>query len=216
MATATATMVEYEFVPGSVTDTCGVCFERFDLQYPADQYSTVRNWGTDTFDLVCPCCEDKIAETEATACHQGEPMTITRDADGNVTLGVVHDHEGRARTVFRDFDEFVAPSMTLRPAGVTELEARIVDYRNALARYRLRELDFDSLGIDLDEARDNLYFFYPGIADSDEPGNLELADWVEVGQRLAVDTHYTKDTELRKLHALLMADETPATEADHA
>lgn len=53
-------MVEYDFIPGSVTDTCGVCFERFDLQRPAGQYATVRNWGTDTFDLVCDECEDAL------------------------------------------------------------------------------------------------------------------------------------------------------------
>jgi hypothetical protein len=50
-----------EFIPGSVTDTCGICFNRFDLQYPADQHKTVRNWGTDTWDLVCPDCDDAIA-----------------------------------------------------------------------------------------------------------------------------------------------------------
>src|ERR1700722_15709378 len=56
--TSAATMTEYDFIPGSVTDTCGVCLTTFDLQRPADQYTTVRNWGTDTFVLVCDDCED--------------------------------------------------------------------------------------------------------------------------------------------------------------
>lgn len=139
-------------------------------------------------------------------------MTVIHDADGNVTLGVVHDHEGLPRTVFRDFDEFVAPSMTCRPAGVRELEARIVDYWNALARHRLRELDFDALGIDLREARDELDDI-PNLADADDPDNLELVDWVALGKRLDRMRAIGGYDELRKLHALLMADEAPATEA---
>lgn len=135
-------------------------------------------------------------------------------ADAHARLGTVTNYEGVDLPVFRVYDTLDLCRVTiLCPKGVTELERRIADYRNAVARYRLRELDFDGYRIDLDEARDNLYFFYPGIADQDEPGNLELADWVEVGRRLAVDTHYTKDTELRKLHALLTGDEIPATEA---
>jgi hypothetical protein len=62
-----------EFTPGSVTDTCGRCFERFDLTRPADQYTTVRNWGTDTWDLVCPDCDDAIA-AEATTGEHAAPL----------------------------------------------------------------------------------------------------------------------------------------------
>ena len=61
MTSTPATMTEYDFIPGSVTDTCGVCLTPFDLQRPAGQYTTVRNWGTDTFDLVCDECEDALA-----------------------------------------------------------------------------------------------------------------------------------------------------------
>lgn len=49
-----------EFIPGSVTDTCGVCFKPFDLQRRADQHKTVHNWGTDTWDLICDDCDDAI------------------------------------------------------------------------------------------------------------------------------------------------------------
>lgn len=136
-------------------------------------------------------------------------MTVTHDADGNVTLGVVHDSEGLARTVFRDFDEFVAPSMTCRPAGVRELEARIVDYWNALARHRLRELDFDALGIDLREARDELDDI-PNLADADDPDNLELVDWAEVGRRLEAMRAHGGYAELRRLHSLLSCDDPDA------
>jgi len=139
-------------------------------------------------------------------------MTVIHDADGNVTLGVVHDHEGLARTVFRDFDEFVAPSMTCRPAGVRELEARIVDYWNALARYRLRTLDFDDFCInddDLEEARDDLTGI-PGLADPSEPHNLELADWVEVGRRLLAMRAHGGYDQLRRLHSLLSCDDPEA------
>jgi hypothetical protein len=133
---------------------------------------------------------------------------MPRNPDSNVSLGDVHDHEGNARPVLRDFDYLVLPEATLMPAGVRELEKRIADYWNALARYRLRELDFDALGVDLDAARDSLRF-YPGVRDENEPGNLELVNWSELGTRV----FYGNTPELRKLHALLMADETPATEA---
>ena len=104
------------------------------------------------------------------------------------------------------------PHVRLDASGVRELEKRIADYWNALARYRLREVDFGALGVDLDDARADLSF-YPGLADENEPGNLELVDWCEVGRRLASMLPYGGDAELRKLFALLMADETPATEA---
>lgn len=129
--------------------------------------------------------------------------------DANVPLGVVHDHEGEPLTVRRDFDELVIPAMTLRPDGVTVLERRIGDYRNAVARFRLRELDLDD--IDLSEARDDLADI-PGLADESEPRNLELADWVEAAARLRAMRHIGGYQELRKLAAVLMADEVPATE----
>ena len=135
-------------------------------------------------------------------------MTISHNADANVTLGGVTDYEGQRRAVLRDFDQFVIPEMTLTAAGVTELEARIADYRNAVARYRLRELDFDALGIDLDECRDWVLSL-SSIADGSDPRNLELVDWVGLGRRLEGLRPYGYD-ELRKLHALLTADETPA------
>jgi hypothetical protein len=44
-----------EFAPGSVTDTCGLCFGRFDLQRPAAQYRTVE-CGNGEWLLVCDTC----------------------------------------------------------------------------------------------------------------------------------------------------------------
>lgn len=129
--------------------------------------------------------------------------------DANVPLGVVHDHEGEPLTIRRDFDELVIPAMTLKPAGVREHEKALREYWNALARYRLRELDLDD--IDLSEARDDLADI-PGLADEHEPRNLELADWVEVADRLDAMRPYGGYAELRKLSAVLMADEAPATE----
>ena len=134
---------------------------------------------------------------------------MTRNPDAHVTLGHVTNYEGRREPVFRDFDGFdLCHASILRPKGVRELEKRIADYWNALARYRLRELDFGALGIDLDSARDGLRF-YPGVRDENEPGNLELVNWSELGTRV----FYGNTPELRKLHALLTADEVPATEA---
>jgi hypothetical protein len=130
---------------------------------------------------------------------------MTRNPDAFAPIGELLDFEGEVRGVRRDFDCLDLPSMTLSPAGVRDLERRILPaYWNALARYRLRELDFDSLGVDLDDARADLSF-YPGLADADEPGNLELVDWCEVGRRLAAMRPYGGDMELRKLHALLTA-----------
>lgn len=142
-------------------------------------------------------------------------MTISRNPDANVPLGTIADYEGQPRTPLRDFDFLVIPGMTLTPAGVRDLEKRIADYWNALARYRLRELDFDALGIDLDEARDDLGYTL-GLADPGEPGNLELVDWVAAGSwleeiRRSGTYGYKK---LRELAALLMADEVPQA-ADH-
>ena len=129
--------------------------------------------------------------------------------DAHVTLGIVHDHEGEPLTLRRDYDSLVVPEMTLKPAGVRELERNLVDWWNALARYRLRELDFEALGIDLGEARDDLAGI-PNRDGAEEPRNLELADWVEVASRLEAMRQYGGYQELRKLSALLMADEAPA------
>ena len=133
-------------------------------------------------------------------------MTFTRNPDANAPLGTVTDYDGQERKPLRDFDLLVLPEMTLTGAGVTQLEARIVDYRNAVARYRLRELDFDAFGIDLDDARDDLADI-PGVSPEAEPGDLQLVDWAEVRRR--PETAYGNHRELRKLCALLMADETP-------
>lgn len=134
-------------------------------------------------------------------------------ADAHAMLGTVTNYEGVQLPVFRDHDALDLCAVTvLLPAGVTELEARIADYRNAVARCRLREFDFDSLGVDLDEARDDLADI-PGLADPGDPRNLELVDWNKVARRLHAMREYVGHAELRKLSALLMADEVPATEA---
>jgi hypothetical protein len=131
--------------------------------------------------------------------------------DANVTLGTVHDHEGEPLTVRRDYDALVVPAMTLKPAGVREHEKAIREYWSALARYQLRTLDFDALGVDLDDARDELAGI-PNREGDCEPRNLELADWVDITRRLDRMRHIGGYSELRKLSELLLADEVPATE----
>lgn len=54
-----------EFIPGSVTDTCGICFRRFDLQRPADQYKTVHNENADAWYLICDDCGETPADGPA-------------------------------------------------------------------------------------------------------------------------------------------------------
>jgi hypothetical protein len=136
---------------------------------------------------------------------------MTRSPDAFAHLGDVLDFEGEPRDITRDFDCLVIPSVTLSPAGVTELENLFAEYRNEVARYRLRTVDFDSLGVDLDECRDWVLSL-SSIADGLDPRSLELVDWVGLGRRLEGLRPYGYD-ELRKLHALLTADEVPATEA---
>lgn len=134
-------------------------------------------------------------------------------ADAHARLGTVTNYEGVDLPVFRVYDTLDLCRVTiLCPKGVTELERRIADYRNAVARYRLRELDFDGYRIDLSDARDELADI-PGLADEDDPRDLELVDWVEVGRRLERMRAIGGYAELRKLHALLTGDEIPATEA---
>jgi hypothetical protein len=130
-------------------------------------------------------------------------MTISRNPDANVTLGgELPDFEGEPRTLLRDFDCLVIPAMTLSPAGVAGFERLIGVYRNEVARYRLRTLDFAAIDIDLDECREDLAFlgFDPGV---------QLVDWVEIGERFARMDGIGGYDELRKLHALLTADEVP-------
>jgi hypothetical protein len=62
MTTVTNDDESGEFIPGSVTDTCGTCFGRFDLQRPADRYKTVHNENTDCWYLVCDDCDDVNAK----------------------------------------------------------------------------------------------------------------------------------------------------------
>ena len=116
--------------------------------------------------------------------------------------------------VRRDGDLMILPAAQLDLAGLRDLEKVIAVQRNAVARYRLREVDFDALGVDLDEARDDLADI-PNREGECEPRNLELADWVEITARLEAmhRSNFYGYNELRKLSALLMADEVPATEA---
>jgi hypothetical protein len=131
--------------------------------------------------------------------------------DAHVTLGVVHDHEGEPLVLRRDYDGLVVPEMTLKPAGVRELERNLRDWWNALARYRLRELDFEALGIDLKAARDELADI-PNREGEGEPRNLELADWTEIARRVERMRHTGGYRELRWLAELLLADEVPDPE----
>lgn len=114
--------------------------------------------------------------------------------------------------VRRDNDLMILPAAQLDLAGVRDLENVITKHRNAVARYRLRTLDFDEFCInsdDLEEARDDLTDI-PGLADPGEPRNLELADWVEAGRRLEAMRSFGGYTELRRLHSLLSCDNPEA------
>lgn len=65
MTTATSDDESGEFIPGSVTDTCGICFRRFDLQRPADQHKTVHNENADAWYLICDGCGEAPADGPA-------------------------------------------------------------------------------------------------------------------------------------------------------
>jgi hypothetical protein len=121
----------------------------------------------------------------------------------------VFDYEGEPRVIRRDFDCLDIPPVTLSPSGVRSLERRIAGYWNELARYRLRTVDIGALGVDLDECRD-LVETLTSICDGADPRNLERVDWVALGARLERLTSFGGYGKLGKLHALLMADETPA------
>lgn len=61
--------------PGiGMSDTCGLCRQQFDLMYEPDQYPTVHNEGTDTWDLICDSCQAVMDEDErydgCTCCRQ--------------------------------------------------------------------------------------------------------------------------------------------------
>lgn len=131
-------------------------------------------------------------------------------ADAHAKLGTVTNYEGEQLPVFRDYDGLDLCKVTvLMPPGVRELEKRIADYWNALARYRLRELDFDGFcinGDDLEEARDDL----ADLTDPDAPRDLELADWVEVGRLLEEMRGIGGYDQLRRLHSLLSCDDPEA------
>lgn len=134
-------------------------------------------------------------------------------ADAHAKLGVVTNYEGTQLPVFRDYDGLDLCAVTvLKPAGVRDLERRIAGYWNAVARYRLRELDFDGFcinGDDLEEARDDLADI-PGLADENDPRDLELADWVEVGRRLEAMREFGGHAQLRRLSSLLSCDDPEA------
>jgi hypothetical protein len=133
--------------------------------------------------------------------------------DARLLLGSVTNYEGEPQPVFRTFDGLDLTRVSiLKPKGVRELEKRIADHWNSLARWRLRELDFDDLGIDLDDCRDDLAEI-PGLADECDPRDLQLADWVKAAERLEAMKPYGGYAELRKLATLLLADEIPATDA---
>ncbi len=47
--------------PGvGITDTCGLCGQRFDLMYPPDQYPTLPNDMGEPEELICDSCQDAI------------------------------------------------------------------------------------------------------------------------------------------------------------
>jgi hypothetical protein len=47
--------------PGiGITDTCGLCRERFDLMYEPDQYPTLPNDLGDPEELICDACQDAM------------------------------------------------------------------------------------------------------------------------------------------------------------
>lgn len=119
-------------------------------------------------------------------------------------LGTVTNYEGDPQKVLRDYDSLDLCAVTvLPPAGVRELEQRIAEYWNELARYRLRTADLSDF--DLDYALDTVAYM-PGCGGA---GGLENVDWVEVGKRLVRLRNVGGYEELRKLHALLVGTETP-------
>jgi len=103
---------------------------------------------------------------------------------------------------YRDYDTVMIPRVQLDLAGIKALRKVLDQAANGIAAYRLRTLDLDATGIDITEARKSLRRLL-GVGD---PNDLGSIDWVEVGRRL----EYCDYGELRKLHALLTADETPA------
>jgi hypothetical protein len=129
--------------------------------------------------------------------------------DAYAPIGDVFDYEGELRTVRRDFDCLLLPAVQLAPQQVRVLERHIAEYWNEVARYRLRTVELHSSGIDVTQCREDLATF-PGLGG--DPDDLESFDWLEVGRRLEAMRRYGGYGELRKLHALLMADGVPEPE----
>lgn len=130
---------------------------------------------------------------------QMQPLGTLPDLDFSTDTPVYMD-----RPVHRDYDHVIIPSARLDRYGRNCLRALLDQADNEIARYRLRTLDYD---IDIDLCREDIadLLCLPKLPD------MESVDWVDVGRRLASAGPYLG--ELRRLHALLMADETPAPES---
>lgn len=124
--------------------------------------------------------------------------------DAHAPLGDVFDCEGELRTVRRDFDCLLLPAVQLAPQQVRVLERHIAEYWNEVARYRLRTVELHSSGIDVTQCREDLATF-PGLGG--DPDDLESFDWPEVGRRLEAVRAHGGYADLRKLCALLLADD---------
>jgi hypothetical protein len=133
--------------------------------------------------------------------------------DAYVAIGDVFDCEGELRTVHRGFDCLLLPAVQLAPQQVRVLERHIAEYWNEVARYRLRTADRS--GIDMAKAREWLWDLPAAVigGDPDDPDALDRIDWHALGGWLGTHRNHGGYAELRKLHALLTGDETPAMEA---
>lgn len=126
--------------------------------------------------------------------------------EAHVRLGHVTDYRGIERPVVYDLGALDLSRVgALEPAGVRELEQMIAGYWRLLALSRLRALDIDNVDLDFTTVGEQL----AGLL-GESPSNLMAVDWAEVGRRLADPSAGDGLGELRRLHALLTDNTTPA------
>ena len=101
------------FVPGSITDTCGLCRNRFELQRDPREYPAVEVLEGELWDLVCDRCQaevtdDDIAALELKTANVG--VTMIADLCRRALTG--GDMEARAKCVQIILDIRVKPAAT--------------------------------------------------------------------------------------------------------
>ena len=141
---------------------------------------------------------------------QMQPLGTLPDLDFSTDTPVYMD-----RPVHRDYDHVIIPSARLDRYGRNCLRALLDMADNEIARMRLRDLDLAEHDIDPGWLRDGLHGLGFGWHDyHGQAGDLDYLsgiDWAEVGRRLDRERAATYSN-VRRLYALLTADETPATE----